>query len=307
MLFTVLFFMGHDHAHHHHAEPITHPGKAFWISIGLNLAYVVAELVAGLVYHSMALLTDAGHNISDVASLLLSLLAFSLAKRKSTKRFTYGFKKTTILAALANAVILLVAIGVLGVETIRRFSEPYQVQGGVIAWVAGMGIVVNSLSAFLFYKGRKGDLNVKSAYLHLLADALVSLGVVLAGIVISFTGWYVLDPLVGSVVLVVILVSTWGLLADSFKLSVDAVPAGIDLEQVKDVIRKVPHVQDVHHVHVWAISTTENSLTAHVQIDDRLDFEQKLQVVREIKHELEHANIRHSTIEIESSRARAHE
>lgn len=297
--------MAHEH-HHDHGVVITNVNKAFWVSIALNVVYVVAELVAGLLYHSMALLTDAGHNASDVASLLLSLLAFSLAKKKATRRFTYGYKKTTILAALANAVILLVAIGVLGVETVRRFAQPHEVQGGVIAWVAGIGIVVNALSAFMFFKGRQHDLNVKSAYLHLLADALVSLGVVLAGILIYYTGWYILDPLVGSVVLVVILVSTWQLLVDSFKLSVDAVPEGLDVEQIKDVIRGVPHVRDVHHVHIWALSTTENSLTAQVQVEGRLDVQQQMEVVHAIKHELEHHQIQHSTIEVESAGAYSH-
>ncbi|HEX8462075.1 MAG TPA: cation diffusion facilitator family transporter, partial [Segetibacter sp.] len=172
-------------------------GNAFKISIALNLLYVVAEITAGFMYNSISLLTDAGHNISDVASLLLSVAAFWLAKKRSTSRYTYGYKKTTILSALANAVILLIAVGVLGYEIIRRFAEPYAVQGGVIAWVAGIGIIVNSISAYLFFKGRKKDLNVKGAYLHLLADALVSFGVVVAGIIISYTGWYLLDPIMG--------------------------------------------------------------------------------------------------------------
>lgn len=294
--------MAHNHNHHHGATNTANVSTAFWISIGLNLLYVASEIVAGLVYHSMALLTDAGHNVSDVASLLLSLVAISLAKKKPTSGFTYGYKKTTVLAALANAVILLIAVGVLGYETIRRFSEPYAVQGNVVAWVAGVGIVINGISAFLFFKNSAHDLNVKSAYLHLLADAVVSIGVVVAGIIISFTHWYLLDPIIGAIVLVVILVSTWNLLSDSFRLSVDAVPPGIDLESVKRVIEKVPDVMGVSHIHIWAISTTENSLTAHVLLNERLNFAQKMNVIKEIKHELEHENISHSTIEIDAGK-----
>lgn len=292
--------MAHDHAHDHGPAVIENTGKAFYLSIGLNVVYVLAEVIAGLAYNSIALLTDAGHNISDIGSLLLSLLAFRLAKKKPNKRYTYGYKKTTILAALANACILLIAIGVLGFETIQRFRHPEPVQGNVIAWVAGIGIVVNSLSAFLFYRNREKDLNIKSAYLHLLADALVSFGVVVAGIVISFTGWYILDPLIGVVVLVVILVSTWRLLTDSFQLAVDAVPRGIDLEEIRHVMAKAPHVKRVEHIHIWAISTTENSLTAHLELEEGLSLKERAAVINNIRHELQHHSISHCTIEIDT-------
>jgi cobalt-zinc-cadmium efflux system protein len=298
--------MAHDHDHHGHSHGVTSAddmGNAFKISIALNLLYVIAEIIAGFMYNSMALLTDAGHNISDIASLLLSVAAFWLAKKRPTTRYTYGYKKTTILSALANAVILLIAVGVLGYETIRRFTEPYAVKGSVIAWVAALGIIVNSISAYLFFKGRKGDLNVKSAYLHLLADALVSFSVVVAGIIISYTGWYILDPVIGLVVLVVILIGTWRLLVDSFKLSVDAVPPGIHLQHIKNAIQQVADVVNVDHIHIWAISTTENSLTAHVQLNAALDFAGQLKVIKEIRHRLEHENIQHCTIEMEGSSA----
>jgi cobalt-zinc-cadmium efflux system protein len=271
------------------------------VAIGLNVLYIVAEVTAGILNNSISLLSDAGHNVSDVASLLISLLAFRLARRRSTKRFTYGYKKTTVLAALANAVILLIAVGVLGFEVVQRLLSPREIRGDVVAWVAGLGIVVNALSALLFYRNRKSDLNVKSAFLHLAADALVSLGVVIAGILISFTGWNWLDPVVGLVVLVVVLASTWNLLAESFRLSVDAVPEGIDLEEVKGVIEKMPNVVRASHIHIWAMSTTEIALTAHVLIDDRLAFDEKIGVVKNIKHQLEHMRITHSTIEIDSS------
>jgi cobalt-zinc-cadmium efflux system protein len=258
---------------------------------------VLAELVAGFIYNSMALLTDAGHNLSDVASLVISLVAFWMAKKKSSPVYTYGYKKTTVLAALLNAVVLLIAIGILGFEAGTRLIHPEPVQGNVIAWVAGLGIIVNSVSAFLFFK-QKHELNSKAAYLHLLADALVSLGVVIAGIVISRTHLYWLDPAIGLVIMVVILISTWGLLRDSFKMTIDAVPAGIELEAIKKLIKSVPHVKHVHHVHVWPLSTSENALTAHVVIDEQLPFIQKLDVIADIKHELEHNNIHHSTIEM---------
>ena len=197
-----------------------------------------------------------------------------------------------------NAIILLIAIGVLGYESFLRLFNPQPVPGGVIAWVAALGIIINGVSAFLFFR-QKHELNSKAAYLHLLADALVSLGVVIAGIVISYTHLYWIDPAIGLVIMVVILVSTWGLLRDSFKMTIDAVPAGIELEQIKKIIKDVPNVVQVHHVHVWSLSTTENALTAHVVIDDLLSFEQKLGVVNEIKHTLKHHNIHHSTIELQ--------
>lgn len=296
----------HDHHHSHTVEGLRpeQVNTAFIVSIALNVIYIVAEVTAGILNNSISLLSDAGHNVSDVASLLLSLLAFRLAGRKSTTRFTYGYKKTTILAALANAVILLMAVGVLGFEVVQRLLSPREIRGDVVAWVAGLGIVVNALSALLFFRNRKSDLNVRSAFLHLAADALVSLGVVIAGVLISFTGWYWLDPVMGLIVLIIVLASTWSLLAESFRLSVDAVPEGIRLEQVKEAIEKVANVTHAYHIHVWAMSTTENALTAHVVISPQLSFDEKMGVVREIKHELEHMGITHSTIEIDSSAAK---
>ena len=296
--------MPHDHSQHDHSHTASfeHSNKnVFIIGIVLNLAFVLVEVIAGLIYNSMALLTDAGHNASDVASLFLSLVAFWMAKRKSSAKYTYGFKKTTVLAALTNAIILLIAIGILGYESVSRIFKPIAVQGQVIAWIAAMGIVINSISAFLFHRHKEKDLNVKGAYLHLLADALVSLGVVVAGIVMNQTGWYWLDPVIGLIIMFVILISTWNLLRDSFRMTIDAVPSGIELEKIKRVILNVAHVKRVGHVHVWPLSTTENALTAHVGLDDQLNFEEKLRVVEKIKHELQHHNIHHSTIELGKS------
>ena len=289
----------HTHTHDHDHSPAIDKNNVnvFLIGIGLNVLFVLAETVAGFIYNSVALLTDAGHNLSDVASLLISLVAFWIAKRQSNAVYTYGYKKATVLAALANAVVLLVAVGVLGFESFRRLFNPEPVSGGVIAWVAAIGILVNGASAFLFFR-QKHELNSKAAYLHLLADALVSLGVVIGGILISYTRVYWIDAALGIIIMVVILISTWGLLRDSFKMTIDAVPAGMELEKIKQVIAHTPHVNRVEHVHVWALSTTENALTAHVVVDDQLSFEEKLKVIREIRHMLEHHNIQHSTIEL---------
>jgi cobalt-zinc-cadmium efflux system protein len=291
----------HDHHHNDHSHaPKLQEGnrKVFLAAIALNLLFVVVEVIAGLIYNSMALLTDAGHNLSDVGSLLISLLAFWAAKRKSTAVYTYGYKKTTVLAALVNAVILLIAIGVLGFESVTRLLHPQKVDGNMIAWVAAIGIVINSITAWLFYRGKGKELNTKAAYLHMLSDALVSVGVVAAGIVLAYTGWYWLDPTIGIVIMIVILIGTWDLLSESFKMTIDAVPEGIELQHVKDLILKVPSVKSVDHVHVWPLSTTENALTAHVVIETSLSFEQKIKVVEEIKHELLHHNIHHCTIEL---------
>ena len=296
--------MAHDHSHahaHSHAVSFNEASrKAFQIGIGLNFLFVLVEVVAGLAYKSMSLLSDAGHNLADVISLLLSYFAFKLAHRQATQRFTYGYKKTTILAALINALLLLVAIGMLGYESVLRLQLPPVVQGAGIAWVAAVGIVINSISAFLFFKNKDADLNIKGAYWHLLADAMVSVGVVIGGIVISYTGWYWLDPAIGLGIMIIILVSTWSLLTDSIKMSVDAVPAGIELEEITRVILSVKHIVNVHHIHIWPLSTTENALTAHIIIDNNLPFDEKLKVIQQLKHELVHHNIHHSTIELES-------
>jgi cobalt-zinc-cadmium efflux system protein len=298
--------MPHDHSHthahsHSHAVAVSAEGlRAFQVGIGLNVLFVITEVIAGMVYQSMSLLSDAGHNLADVASLLLSYFAFKLSHKSATHRFTYGFKKTTILAALFNALILLVAIGMLGYESFQRLQQPPAVQGNGIAGVATVGIIINSISAWLFFRRKDTDLNMKGAYWHLLADALVSLGVVVGGIIISYTSWYWLDPAIGIGIMIVVVISTWSLLIDSFKMSMDAVPAGIELDAITKVIQSVPHVVNVHHVHIWPLSTTENALTAHVIIDDSLPFDEKLRVIRDLKHELSHHQIQHSTIELES-------
>jgi len=293
----------HDHTHAGHSHGpvvLTSINRALIIGAILNAAYVAVEFVLGFYYHSLALVADAGHNLSDVASLLLSLLAFRLARVRQTPSFTYGYRKSTVLASLTNAVILLITIGAILWESIQRFRHPEPVAGGAVAWVAGLGLVVNTVSALLFFKDKEHDLNVKGAYLHLAADALVSLGVVVAGIVISYTGWVWLDPIIGIVVAVVIMGSTWRLLTDSLRLSMDGVPVGIDMAAVLADLRAIAGVQDVHHVHIWAMSTSENALTAHLVLQPDLSDEQIVALKHEARHQLEHRNISHATLETET-------
>ena len=289
--------MSHEHSHQHsHAINAESLNKAFIIGIVLNLAFVVIEFAAGFWFDSLALLSDAGHNLSDVVSLVLALLAFRLAKVKANERYTYGYKKSTILVSLLNAVILLVAVGAIVIESIHKLSNPAVVPGGAIAWVAGVGVLINAFTAFLFMKDKEKDLNVKGAYLHMAADALVSVGVLVAGIVISRTDWYIIDPIIGLIVAVVILISTWNLLHDSLRLTLDGVPTSIDSQKVVKAIRALPGVDDVHHIHIWAISTTENALTAHIVLKQP---ESMQEVKHLIRHRLEDFGIGHATLEFE--------
>ena len=289
--------MSHEHSHQHsHTINAESLNKAFIIGIVLNLAFVVIEFAAGFWFDSLALLSDAGHNLSDVVSLVLALLAFRLAKVKANERYTYGYKKSTILVSLLNAVILLVAVGAIVIESIHKLNNPAVVPGGAIAWVAGAGVLINAFTAFLFMKDKEKDLNVKGAYLHMAADALVSVGVLVAGIVISRTGWYIIDPIIGLIVAVVILISTWNLLHDSLRLTLDGVPTSIDSQKVVKAIRALPGVDDVHHIHIWAISTTENALTAHIVLKQP---ESMQEVKHLIRHRLEDFGIGHATLEFE--------
>lgn len=291
--------MAHDHAHHHPAQALTHVGRAFLIGIVLNLAFVVIEFVAGFYTNSLALLSDAGHNLSDVATLALSLFAFGMAKRKATAVYTYGYHKSTILASLANAVILLVAVGSIGWESIQRFMHPQPTAGYTISLVAGIGIIINSASAFLFFKDKDSDLNVKGAYLHLITDALVSAGVVVAGFIIARTGITWIDPLISIVIMAIVLYSTWGLLTESLKLSMDAVPTGIDTEKVTRFMENQKGVIRVHHMHIWAIGTTRNAMTAHLILEKGLREQEIADLKKQLKHGLEHLNIQHATLETE--------
>ena len=290
--------MTHEHEHHHHHDhTVTSLNKAFIWGIALNVGFVVVEFAVGLYYGSMGLLSDAGHNLSDVASLLLAMLAFRLAQAKATPKYTYGYKKSTVLISLLNSVILLIAVGVIVAESIGRMMHPEPVVGGAIAWTAGVGVVINGFTAWLFMKDKDRDLNVKGAYLHMAADALVSVGVLVSGLVISWTGWTIVDPIVGLVVAGVIVASVWSLTRDSLRLSLDGVPGGIDVAEIEQAMTAVPGVRAVHHIHVWAISTTENALTAHVVLDSLSRMEELKHALKEL---LEHEGIPHATLEFES-------
>ncbi|PWT97276.1 MAG: cation transporter [Bacteroidetes bacterium] len=293
--------MGHDHSHHHHDHSVqlTHLNKAFIIGIIFNFLFVIIEVVVGLFVHSLSLLSDAGHNLADVGSLALSLLAFKLLKVKSNRQFTYGYRKTSILVALFNAAILLVSIGAIVYEAIHRLLNPEPIPGTTIAIVAGIGIVINAATALFFFRDKEKDMNVKSAYLHLMSDALVSLALVIGGIIIYYTGWFWVDSLLGILVAFVIVFSTWSLLKESLRLSLDAVPKNIKFEEVKAAALKIAGVKDFYHIHIWAISTTENALTAHLVLEKNVSQDQEMKIKSNLKHELLHLNIHHVTIETE--------
>lgn len=293
--------MEHHHSHHHHdhASKLTSMNLAFIIGISLNLLLVVVQVIVGLFIHSLSLLSDAGHNFADVGALAISLLAFRLLKVKSNKQYTYGYKKVSVLTALFNAMVLLVSIGAILYEAAHRFLNPEPMPGLTIAIVAGAGIVINTVSALFFLRDKDKDLNIKSAYLHLMADAVISLGLVVGGIVIYYTNWFWIDSLLSVIVAVVIMVGTWQLLKDSVRLSLDGVPHDIDLDQIKATALKVNGVKGFHHIHIWAISTTENALTAHLVLSENVTHEQEQNIKHELRHELEHKNIQHITLETE--------
>ncbi len=285
---------------HQHTPIISNLNRAFIIGIAINLLYVFIELGAGLYLSSMALISDAVHNLTDVASLALALLAFRLAKVKSNNKFTYGYRKSTILVSLINSVVLFIAIGGILWESFSRLNSPADVQGVPISIVAGIGIVINAVSALLFFKEKDHDLNVKGAYLHLMADAAVSLGVVISGLLIYFFNLNWLDLVMSFAIIVVIFYSTWNLFKDSLSLTLDGVPKGIKLDEVISEIKEVEGVVDVHHLHVWAISTSQNAMTAHIVITKDTNMENQNRIKNKIKHELEHVNIHHATLEFET-------
>lgn len=294
----------HGHHHHDHVGKLTSLNGIFVFSIVLNLLYVVVEALVGFWQDSLSLLSDAGHNLSDVFSLVLVLIAFQLAKVHASKHYTYGYKKSTVLISLVNAILLLVAIGGILIESYHKFYEPTVIDGAVVSWTAGVGILINGLTVVLLMKGQQDDMNVRGAFLHMAADTLVSVGVVVSGVLISFTGWYVIDPIVSIIIAIVILISTWELLTGSLRLLVDGIPEGVDWEKVEAILKSHPQVKEVHHIHIWAISTTDNALTAHIVIDDL----NALEAVKEhIKRQLKEANVSHSTLEFETPGGHCHD
>lgn len=291
----------HDHSHHHHhdhAPKLDHLNTAFIVGIILNSAFVLLEVVAGLWSHSLSLLTDAGHNLSDVAGLALALLAFKLTKVSSNSEYTYGYKRSTIIVTFFNALVLFIAVGFIGYEAVMRFIHPEVISGGTMAWVAFAGIGINAGTAWLFVKGKDKDLNIKGAYLHMAVDAIVSFGVVISGLIIYFTHIYWIDSAVSLIVAIVILRGTWSLLSDSLRLEMDGVPKEMDVEKIKLELMKAKGVIDVHHIHVWALSTTENALTAHLVIEQK-DTDSFDRIKHDLRHRLEHLSISHSTFEPE--------
>lgn len=300
---------GHEshehHGHHHdHVKVLSSLSNIFIICIVLNIIYVFIEASVGFFENSLGLLSDAGHNLGDVFSLLLALIAFHLAKISNNKRFTYGYKKSTILISLLNAIILLVAVGAIVVESVNKLRNPVAIDGSVISWTAGAGIIVNGLTTLLLMKSQKHDLNVRGAFLHMAADTLVSVGVVISGIIITYTGFYLIDPIISLVIAGIILISTIHLLMESLRLSLDAVPETIRIEEVKESLEAQPHVLNVHHLHIWAISTTDVALTAHIVIDDLSGMED---VKDALKSLLVEKGINHSTLEMESPEAHCRE
>jgi cobalt-zinc-cadmium efflux system protein len=295
---------GHSHGGLGHGHAPQNFGKAFAIGVALNAAFVVLEVVYGVWGHSVALLADAGHNLSDALGLGVAWAAVILAKRKPTSRFTYGLGGTSILAALFNAVFLLVVTGGLTWEAIQRFYQPEPVAGKTVMIVAACGIVLNGFCAWLFSKGSKGDLNVRGAFMHMAADALVSLGVVIGGFVILLTGWHWIDPVMTLGINAVIVWGTWSLLTGSLTMSLNAVPSGIDMTKVRTFLLGLPSVKDIHDLHVWSLSTTETALTCHLVMPDGHPGDE---VLAHAADELEeHFGIGHVTLQPEKSASAAH-
>lgn len=294
----------HDHDHggrlhgcaHHHGDPNNH-GRAFIIAIALNIVFVAVEFSYGLIAHSTALIADAGHNLSDVLGLILAWSAAMLSRKAPNERYTYGLRSTSILAALGNAVFLLVACGAIALEAVQRFAQSPAVDGLTVTLVAAVGIVVNGLSAWLFMRGSKGDLNIRAAYLHMAADAAVSLGVVVAGVAMMYTGWYWLDPVISLIIVAVIVIGTWGLLRESVQLVLSGVPANIEVAEIDAFLRQCPGVADIHDLHIWGMSTTESALTVHLVMPEGYPGDNFMD---EIMHTLKvRYLVHHSTLQIE--------
>jgi cobalt-zinc-cadmium efflux system protein len=291
---------GHGHAHGpggHHHDPVDTGDWRYAVGLIVNLAFVVVEFGAGLYSGSTALMADAGHNLSDVLGLAMAGGAAWLARRASGSQNTYGYGKATVLAALGNAVLLIFACGAIGFEAVRRLAEPAPVMSGLIMIVAGIGFVINLGTALLFMRDQHTDLNARGAYLHMMADAAVSIGVVIAGAAIMFTGWSVIDPLVSIAIVAVILIGTWGLLKDSVNLALDAAPRGVDVEAIRAALLSLPGVTAVHDLHVWGLSTTQTALTAHL-VHDRPDADALLAEAQAMARG--RFNIRHTTLQLEA-------
>lgn len=280
--------------HIHHVAVVENLNKAFLYAIVLNMAYVLAEAISGFHFNSMGLLSDAGHNLSDAATLVIAMVAFRLSHHAATVRFNYGYKKATVLASLVNALLLCFAVGAILIESISKLPHPEEVDGDAIAWVAGAGIVVKGITVWLLLREKERDLNVKGAFLHMAADALVSVGVLLSGVLIDLTHIYIIDPVIGVFIAVVVGCSAFNLLRKSIRLSIDGVPEGIDYDKVKADIASVEGVKGVAELHIWPVSTTITAMTVHVMIETPSLMDD---ITAEIHRRMETAGITQSTVE----------
>lgn len=288
----------HGHGHHGNEHGPANYGRAFAVGTVLNLGFVLIEVIYGLSAHSIALIADAGHNLSDVLGLVLAWGASILSRRQPSRRYTYGLRRSSILVALLNAIILLIAMGGITWEAIQRFRDPGPVAGETVIVVAGVGVIINTVTALMFLSGRKTDLNIRGAFLHMAADAGVSLGVVLAGIAILTTGWLWFDPVVSLIIVFVVVIGTWRLLQDSVNLAVDAVPEGIEPLAVRTYLEEMPNVAQVHDLHIWAMSTTETALTAHLVMPTGHPEDAVLAEICKRLHD--QFGIEHSTLQVET-------
>ena len=283
--------MEHNHSHSHDMNL----GNAFKIGISINIVFIIVEAAYGFFSNSMALVADAGHNLSDVLALVFSWIAVILSQRKPTLKFTYGFRRSTILIALLNTILLLAAVAFIVWETIQRLGKPLEINSNSVITVAAIGIAVNGFTAWLFMKGKKHDLNIRSAFVHFIADALVSLGVVVAGIIMAFTGIVWVDSLVSFAIIAVILYSSYHLLIDSVNLALDAVPENVNIEAVRNYLKSLPEVSDIHDLHIWALSTTDAALTVHLATNTQTD----VTFITNVQHQLhQQFDIEHATIQV---------
>ncbi|MBW1729201.1 MAG: cation transporter [Deltaproteobacteria bacterium] len=282
---------------HKHSNDLKNWGRAFAFGIGLNVIFVVVEIIFGLVANSSALLADAGHNASDVLSLVFAWAAIWIATKKPAGKYTYGLRRTTILASLLNAMLILAAAGLIAWHAVEKIRQPAEVASMIIVVVAGIGVVINTFTALLFIKGQKEDLNIKGAFFHMAADAIVSLGVVLAGLAIRYTGANWVDPLISLAIVAVIVYGTWGLLRDSVNLALDAVPKNVDIVKIRSFLEHLSGVEDVHDLHVWGLSTSETAMTVHIVAPDGKDDEFIFKVQNELQ---KNYGIDHITLQIET-------
>lgn len=289
-----------EHSHSHEINHATdYLKRSFFISIGLNLTYALVELISGMFYGSMSMISDAGHNFVDVFSLNLAFAGLLLAGIKPNKEFTFGYKKATVIAAVINSVFLIISVLLIVKESVFRIFNPVDVNGISMIFIACLGIIINGFTGWIFHKDQHKDLNIKAAFLHLMADALISLGVVISGVIILFTGWVIIDPIFSIIIALVIVFMTLKMLKDSIKMAIDAVPKGIDIDEISNDILKLESIMGIHHVHIWSIGTSESSFTAHIQVSDGIrnsDFDNIKSNIREI---LKKRGILHSTLEFE--------